>query len=65
MMIYYAMIIVFAKKYDRDAGIGALVSTMLPYSITFLLGWTALLVVWMHPQPAAGPRCRDVPVIII
>ena len=55
MMSYYAMIIVFAKKYDRDAGIGTLVSTMLPYSITFLLGWTALLVVWIILNLPLGP----------
>lgn len=55
MMSYFAMIIVFAKKYDRDAGIGTLVSTMLPYSITFLIGWTVLLVVWIVFNLPLGP----------
>lgn len=55
MMSYYAMIIVFAKKYDKDAGIGTLVSTMLPYSITFLIGWSALLVVWILLNLPLGP----------
>lgn len=39
MMSYFAMIIVFMKKYDKEAGIGTLVSTMLPYSTCFLVGW--------------------------
>lgn len=55
MMSYFAMIIVFMKKYDKEAGIGTLVSTMLPYSITFLLGWTALLVVWIVFNLPLGP----------
>lgn len=55
MMSYYAMIIVFAKKYDKDAGIGTLVSTMIPYSIVFLIGWTALLVVWIIFNLPLGP----------
>ena len=55
MMSYFAMIIVFAKKYDKDAGIGTLVSTMLPYSITFLIGWTALLVIWIMFNLPLGP----------
>ncbi|MCG8499520.1 MAG: AbgT family transporter [Firmicutes bacterium] len=46
LMSYFAVIVVFAQKYDEDTGIGTLISTMIPYSIIFLLGWTALLVVW-------------------
>ncbi len=46
LMSYFAVIVVFAQKYDEDTGIGTLISTMVPYSIMFLLGWTALLVLW-------------------
>ena len=55
MMSYFAMIIVFMKKYDKDAGIGTLVSTMLPYSIVFLIGWTAMLVLWIMLNLPLGP----------
>lgn len=55
MMSYFAMIIVFAKKYDKNAGIGTLVSTMLPYSITFLIGWTILLIIWIVFNLPLGP----------
>lgn len=47
LMTYFTMIVVFAKKYDKDAGIGTLISTMLPYSFFFLAGWTILLIIWM------------------
>ncbi|MBQ3200491.1 MAG: AbgT family transporter, partial [Clostridia bacterium] len=47
MMTYYAVIIMFAQQYDKKAGIGTVVSTMLPYSVAFLIGWTLLLVIWL------------------
>lgn len=47
MMTYYAVILAFAQRYDKNAGIGTLTATMLPYSVTFLIGWTLLLIVWL------------------
>ena len=47
MMTYYAVIIIFAQKYDKKAGIGTITATMLPYSICFLICWTAFLIAWL------------------
>jgi len=47
MMTYYAVIIMFAQRYDKKAGIGTLTATMLPYSIGFLVCWTILLIIWL------------------
>ena len=47
MMTYYAVIIIFAQRYDKKAGIGTLTATMLPYSVAFLVCWTLLLVIWL------------------
>jgi len=47
MMTYYAVIIMFAQRYDKKAGIGTLTATMIPYSACFLLSWTLLLIVWL------------------
>ena len=47
MMTYYAVILMFAQRYDKNAGVGTLTATMLPYSIAFLIGWVLLLVVWL------------------
>ena len=55
LMSYFAMVVVFAQKYDKKAGIGTLISTMLPYSLLFLLGWTVLLVAWMLFGLPLGP----------
>ncbi|MGM0603606.1 MAG: AbgT family transporter [Bacillota bacterium] len=55
LMPYFAIIIAFAKKYDEDIGIGTLVSTMVPYSIAFMIGWTILLIVWFMFELPIGP----------
>ena len=55
LMSYFAMIVVFAKRYDEDSGLGTLISTMLPYTIAFLIGWTVLMGVWYFFQIPLGP----------
>lgn len=55
LMTYFALIVSFAEKYDEESGIGTLVSTMLPYSIALLIGWTLLLVVWYLFNLPLGP----------
>lgn len=47
LMTYYAVIIIFAQKYDKKAGIGTITATMLPYSIAFLICWTLWLIGWL------------------
>ncbi|MCL2611252.1 MAG: AbgT family transporter [Defluviitaleaceae bacterium] len=46
LMAYFALIVVFFQKYDKKAGVGTLISTMMPYTVIFTIGWTALLIVW-------------------
>lgn len=55
LMSYFAMIVVFAKRYDKKAGIGTLISIMLPYSLFFLIGWSLLLIIWMLAGLPLGP----------
>jgi aminobenzoyl-glutamate transport protein len=55
MMSYFALIIAFVQRYLPRAGIGTLVSVMLPYSVVFLVGWSMLLVAWMLLGWPVGP----------
>ncbi|HEY0875929.1 MAG TPA: AbgT family transporter [Vicinamibacterales bacterium] len=55
MMTYFALIIAFMQRYQPAAGLGTLVATMLPYSVTFLVGWTLVLVVWILLGLPVGP----------
>ena len=47
LMSYFAMIIVFTQVYDKKSGIGTITSMMLPYSMTFLIAWTVMFILWM------------------
>ena len=47
MMTYYAVIIIFAQRYDKKAGIGTITATMLPYSICFIICWTIFMIIWL------------------
>lgn len=55
MMTYFALIVAFVGRYDPKAGIGTVISTMLPYTVVFLLVWTALLILWMVFDLPVGP----------
>ncbi len=55
MMSFFALIIVYFEKYDKKAGIGTLISTMLPYSVFFFIFWTALLIGWVLLGIPLGP----------
>lgn len=55
MMSYFALIVAFIQRYQKDAGIGTVVATMLPYSIIFLIGWILLFVVWILLDLPIGP----------
>lgn len=47
MMSYFGLILAFAHRYDRTLGIGTIVATMIPYSISFLIGWVVLFYLWV------------------
>jgi aminobenzoyl-glutamate transport protein len=55
LLPYFPVIIAFAQKYDRKAGIGTLISVMLPYSIAFFVSWVAMLIVWLTVGLPLGP----------
>lgn len=55
LMTYFAMILVFMQRYDKKSGMGTLISTMLPYSIAFLIFWSILLIIWYALNLPLGP----------
>jgi aminobenzoyl-glutamate transport protein len=55
MMSFFALIIAFIQKYDKNAGIGTIIATMLPYSIAFFVIWTILLIIWLSFGLPLGP----------
>jgi aminobenzoyl-glutamate transport protein len=55
MLPYFALIVAFMERYDKKAGIGTVIATMLPYTITFLIIWTILLSIWLTLGLPVGP----------
>lgn len=43
LMPYFPLIVVYCQRYAKDTGIGTVVALMLPYSVAFLVAWTAFL----------------------
>ena len=44
---YLVIVLVFMRQVAPKAGMGTLISTMLPYTIVFSIVWTILLLTWM------------------
>jgi aminobenzoyl-glutamate transport protein len=55
LMAYFAVIVVFAQRYEKTAGVGTIVSLMIPYSVVILLAWTVFLVAWFVLGIPLGP----------
>jgi aminobenzoyl-glutamate transport protein len=47
MMSYFGLIMAFAARYVPKAGIGTLISMMLPYSVALLVCWTGFFFIWV------------------
>lgn len=55
MLAYFAILLAFARKYDKNIGIGTLISALLPYSVFFAIMWTVLFVIWFLLGLPLGP----------
>ena len=55
LMSYFAMILVFAQRYDKKSGLGTIISTMIYYTVAFLITWSVLLIIWYSFGLPLGP----------
>ncbi|QYK05048.1 AbgT family transporter [Shewanella zhangzhouensis] len=46
LMPYFPLVVVYCQKYVKNTGIGTLIAMMLPFSVVFLVGWTAFLLLY-------------------
>ena len=53
--VYLAVMVGFANKYQKDAGIGTIVALMLPYTVVLLVLWTLMLILWYSFGLPLGP----------
>jgi aminobenzoyl-glutamate transport protein len=52
---YLLIILAVLQKYKKEAGLGSLISLMLPYSFVFGIIWTAFLLLWYMLGAPLGP----------
>ena len=55
LMAYFPLIVIFAKRYKKDTGIGTVVSLMLPYVVVLSVAWTLFFVAWYLLGIPLGP----------
>ena len=55
LMVYLPFIVVVAQRYRRDAGIGTILSIMVPYAFIILAVWIVFFVAWYLLGIPLGP----------
>jgi len=53
---YLIIVITFMQRYQPKAGMGTLISMMLPYTFVFTIIWSVMLVVWVTLGIPLGPQ---------
>jgi aminobenzoyl-glutamate transport protein len=46
LMVYLPFIVLLVQRYKRTAGVGTVVSLMLPYTVVLIVVWTLFYVAW-------------------
>ena len=55
LFTYMPVIISYAQRYKKDAGIGTIIANMLPFSVTFTVVWIIQIIVWVSFNLPLGP----------
>jgi aminobenzoyl-glutamate transport protein len=55
LMVYLPFIIIVAQRYQKDAGIGTVLSLMIPYTLVVAVTWILLFIIWYLLGIPLGP----------
>ena len=55
LMPYFALMVVFTQRYQRDAGIGTVIALMVPYALIVTVVWVVFFVAWYLIGIPLGP----------
>jgi aminobenzoyl-glutamate transport protein len=55
LMVYLPFIVIVAQRYVRDAGLGTIISLMIPYTLILLVLWIIFFVLWYVVGIPLGP----------
>lgn len=53
--VYFPIILAVVRRYTPEAGLGTIISLLLPYSVAYLVIWTIMACVWIGAGWAIGP----------
>lgn len=56
LLPHFALVVGFAQRYDKSAGVGTIVALMLPYTLWTSLAWIAIFFAWFLLGLPFGPR---------
>lgn len=54
-MAYFPLIVIFAQRYRKSAGIGTVISMMLPYALILIVVWSVFFIAWYLLGIPLGP----------
>lgn len=52
---YLPVVLGFARKYDKNVGVGTVIANMLPFSISFATIWIVQVIIWVMLNLPLGP----------
>lgn len=52
---YFPIVLALMNEYDEEAGVGTLLSLMIPYSMIMLAAWIVLAIAWFLTGLPLGP----------
>jgi aminobenzoyl-glutamate transport protein len=55
LMPYFPLMVVFAHRYQRDAGIGTVIALMVPYTLVLTVAWALFFIAWYALGIPLGP----------
>ena len=55
LMVYFPLILIFARRWVKDFGLGSLTAIMLPYSLWMLITGVILIIFWVFIGWPVGP----------
>ncbi len=64
LMVFFPLVVVYCQRYVKNAGVGTLVSMMLPYSVVLFVVWSLFLLLWWGlgmPLGLAAPYTYPAP----
>ena len=55
LMSYFPLVLAFCRRWDKNVGVGTLLSMMLPFALAFMVAGMAMTAAWVYFDWPLGP----------